>query len=175
MEVQNPALMATKTSILVFFLRLSKEELLFRRLCWLTMVVVNVAGLALTFVNIFQCQPMGAIFEDPVPQSATCTDIVTLYLSSSPVNIATDLALLFLPMPILTGMRLPKKQKIILIITFSFGVFVAVVDVVRIAYLQDASLARLQEVGEKGAASTRVVEQDDFSCAHSCFSITGLS
>lgn len=162
--VQNPALMATKSSILVFFLSLSTEEILFRRLCWLTMFVVNAAGLALTFVNIFQCRPVSATFKDPVPADANCTDIVTLYLSSAPVNIITDLAILFLPMPILTGMRLPRKQKIILVVTFSFGVFVAVVDVVRVAYLQSASTVRLQELGHKGVSSSRVVEQDDFSC-----------
>jgi hypothetical protein len=129
----------------------------FRWFTLATLVVVNAAGFALTLLNIVQCHPIGAVFKDPVPSSATCTDIVTLYLSSAPVNIITDLAILFLPMPILTGMRLPRKQKIILIITFSFGVFVAVVDVVRIAYLQSASLARLQQVG------SRVVEENDFS------------
>lgn len=154
---QNPALMATKTSILVFYLTLSKNQQVFRWFTLATLVVVNAAGFALTLLNIVQCHPIGAVFKDPVPSSATCTDIVTLYLSSAPVNIITDLAILFLPMPILTGMRLPRKQKIILIITFSFGVFVAVVDVVRIAYLQSASLARLQQVG------SRVVEENDFS------------
>jgi hypothetical protein len=39
-------------------------------------------------------------------------------------------------------MRLPRKQKIILVITFSFGFFVAVVDVIRIAYLQEATTSR---------------------------------
>lgn len=123
--------MITKTSILLFYLGLSKEEKLFRWLSYLTLAVVNVAGLALTFVNIFQCRPVSATFKNPVPDTASCTDIVTLYLSSAPVNIITDLAILFLPIPILTGMRLPKKQKIILVITFSFGAFVAIVDVVR--------------------------------------------
>jgi fucose permease len=49
-------------------------------------------------------------------------------------------------MPILTSMRLPRKQKTILVITFGFGVFVAVVDVVRIAYLQSAARSNLRAV-----------------------------
>lgn len=128
---QNPALMVTKTSILLFYLGLSKEERLFRVLTYLTLAVVNAAGIALTFLNIFQCRPVSATFKEQIPSGVSCTDIVTLYLSSAPVNIITDLAILFLPIPILTGMRLPRKQKIILVITFSFGAFVAVVDVVR--------------------------------------------
>jgi hypothetical protein len=52
-------------------------------------------------------------------------------------------------------MRLPKKQKLILVITFGFGIFVAVVDVIRIYYLQDAQRnnLRAKQVGDDGAAS----------------------
>lgn len=155
--------MATKTSILIFYLTLSKSDKVFRGLTIATTVVVNAAGLALTFVNIFPCRPIAALFEDPIPAHATCTDIVTLYLSSAPVNIITDLAILVLPMPILTSLRLPRKQKIILLITFSFGVFVAVVDVVRIAYLQSASLVRLQELGITSRSVSRMAQTGDFS------------
>jgi fucose permease len=135
--------MATKTSILVFYLSLSTTHKVFRWATIATLVVVNVGGLALTVLNIAQCRPVSAAWASPVPSSASCTNIVTIYLSSAPLNIITDLAIFFLPMPILTSMRLPKKQKIILIITFGFGVFVAVVDVVRIAYLQNAQRATL--------------------------------
>ncbi|KAF2431951.1 MFS monosaccharide transporter-like protein [Tothia fuscella] len=142
----NPALMATKTSILLFYLNLSKTERIFRWATIGTLAMVNLAGLALTFLNAFQCSPVGAAFKTPVPLTDHCEYIVTLYLSSAPVNIITDLAILLLPMPMLTSMRLPRKQKIILIITFGFGFFVAVVDVIRIAYLQEAATARLQGV-----------------------------
>ena len=135
--------MATKTSICLFYLTLSKNHPVFKWTTIATLVVVNVAGLALTLLNILQCRPVGAAFEDPISPSSHCIDIVALFLSSAPVNIITDLAILFLPMPILTSMRLPRNEKIILIITFSFGGFVAVVDVVRIAYLESAALARV--------------------------------
>ncbi|KAL4809081.1 major facilitator superfamily domain-containing protein [Aspergillus unguis] len=138
----NPALMAVKSSILVFYLTLTQGEKIFRYANYATLIVVNAAGLALTFINVFQCRPVAAAFAASLPVSAHCTDILTLYLSSSPVNIVTDLAILVLPNPILTRMRLPRKQKIILVITFSFGFFVAVVDVIRIAYLQDATTSR---------------------------------
>ena len=155
--------MATKTSILIFYLSLSKNQQIFKWATWATLAVVNIAGLALTFLNIFQCTPVGAVFQQVVPADAVCTDIVSLYLSSAPVNIITDLVMLFLPMPILTGIRLPRKQKIILIITFSFGAFVTAVDVVRIAYLQSAFQTHLAEIGTDGAPGSRVLERDDFS------------
>ena len=145
--------MATKTSILLFYLRLAKTQMLFKWMTIATLAVVNLGGIALTFVNTFQCRPIGAAFETPIPSSATCEDIVTLYLSSAPLNIITDLAILFLPMPVLTAMQLPRKQKTILIITFGFGFFVAVVDVVRIAYLQEAASSRLAAIQSNGNKS----------------------
>lgn len=150
--------MATKTSICLFYLTLSKNQPVFKRLTIATLVVVNCAGIALTFLNIFQCRPVSAAFDPSRQTTSHCIDIVTLYLSSAPVNIVTDLALLFLPLPILTAMMLPRNQKIILIVTFSFGAFVAVVDVIRIAYLQSASLARLQNTSASSAD-----EEGDYS------------
>ncbi|KAL8733312.1 MAG: hypothetical protein Q9166_002136 [cf. Caloplaca sp. 2 TL-2023] len=154
----NPALMATKTSICLFYLTLAKNHQIFKWATIATLVVVNVAGTALTFLNIFQCRPVDGAFRSVVPPNLKCTDIIALYLSSAPINIITDLALLFLPMPILTAMRLPRNEKLILIVTFSFGAFVAAVDVVRIAYLQSASLSRVQ-----GGSGTSIANQRDLS------------
>lgn len=148
--------MAIKTSILTFYLTLMSREKLFRWAIYVTLFVVNAAGIALTVLNVVRCNPVSAVYAYPFPHGARCTNVVTLYLSSSPVNIITDLAILFLPLPVLTRMRLPLKQKIILIITFSFGAFVAVVDVIRIVYLQEASLMR-----QLGKAEDKV---NDFSC-----------
>jgi fucose permease len=132
--------MVTKTSILIFYLRLSRNTVkLLRIASYVTLVVVNIAGIVLTFLNVFQCKPVSAVF-DGSGSSAQCIPLVTLYLASAPVNIITDLAILVLPIPVLTGMRLPQKQKTILVVTFALGIFVAVVDVVRIYYLQQASV-----------------------------------
>lgn len=161
----NPSLMLTKTSIIVFYLSVMSRDIdpIFKWASWLTLAVTNVFGAALTFLNIFQCTPVGSTFIYPTPSNAKCTDIVTLFLSSAPLNIITDLAILFLPMPILTGMRLPKKQKLILIVTFGFGAFVPIVDVIRIAYLQNASLNRLKVVHGHLGGGARQQEQNDFS------------
>lgn len=137
---QNPALMATKTSILIFYLRLARNTKPFMRVgSYVTLAVVDIAGIVLTFLNIFQCNPVGAVFSQNDDPNAKCIPLVTLYLVSAPVNIITDLAVLVLPIPVLTRMRLPSKQKKILVGTFMLGIFVAVVDVVRIYYLQQAS------------------------------------
>lgn len=136
--LQNPALMATKTSILIFYLRLSKITNKFVRITsYATLAVVNVAGLVLTFFNIFQCRPLSKTFA-PNDAGQKCIPLITLYIVSAPINIVTDLAILALPIPILAGMHLPRKQKYIMAVTFGLGIFVTVVDVIRIKYLQQA-------------------------------------
>lgn len=133
--------MATKTSILIFYLRLSRNtQQILRLASWGVLGVVNVAGVVLTLLNIFQCRPIQAAF-DPYTQAARCLPLLTQFICSAPVNIVTDLAILALPLPVLTSMRLPFRQKIILIFTFALGIFITIVDVVRIYYLQQAITA----------------------------------
>lgn len=149
----NPALMATKTSILIFYLRLSKNtEKVLRMASWLVLGIVNVAGTVLTLLNIFQCRPISAAF-DMYEGAAYCIPILTEFICAAPVNIVTDLAILALPLPVLTGMRLPLRQKVILILTFALGVFVAIVDVVRIYYLQQAVTSVTPAVSSNPAAT----------------------
>ncbi|TVY14212.1 L-fucose-proton symporter [Lachnellula arida] len=149
----NPALMATKTSILVFYLRMSKNtQSILRIASYITLGIVNVAGVVLTFLNLFQCSPVRAAY-DPSMSQGQCLSIVTLYLCSAPVNIITDLAILVLPIPVLTGMRLPQRQKTILVLTFALGIFVSIVDVVRIYYLQQASSDQTATHEQLGTAS----------------------
>lgn len=130
--------MALKTSILIFYLRLSKNtQQILRIASWVVLGIVNIAGVVLTFLNIFQCNPVIAAFS-LYRYQAQCIPLLTEFICSAPVNIVTDLAILALPIPVLTGMRLPKRQKYILVFTFSLGIFVTIVDVVRIYYLQQA-------------------------------------
>lgn len=131
--------MALKTSILVFYLRLSKNtQQVLRIASWIVLAIVNVSGAVLTFLNIFQCRPIVAAFSYSYTGQPQCIPLLTEFICSAPINIVTDLAILALPIPVLTGMRLPRRQKYILVITFSLGIFVTIVDVVRIYYLQQA-------------------------------------
>ena len=153
----NPALMATKSSILLFFLTLAKQQRVFTWAVWATLFIVNAAGVALTVMNVFQCRPMSAVFDFVPPPGSQCTDMPTFYLSSAPVNIITDLIILLLPMPVLRNMRLPRKQKWLLYITFGFGIFVTAVDVVRINYLQTAAISQAEEL-LRGPSSSNPVQ-----------------
>jgi hypothetical protein len=130
--------MAAKTSILIFYLRISKNTVkVLYYASWLVLGIVNIAGIVLTFMNIFQCRPVTAAFK-VVDNQPKCIDLLTQLICSAPVNIVTNLAILALPLPIFTGLTLPRREKIILVFTFALGVFVTVIDVLRIYYLQQA-------------------------------------
>lgn len=145
--------MATKSAILVLYIRMAAAHPFLRYASYGTLTIVNLAGTVLTFLNIFQCRPIRAAFSD---DDGTCIDVVSLYLASAPINVLTDLAILLLPLPILTRLRMEFRQKVALVATFTVGAFVTIVDVVRIAYLQDAlreEVLASADTGDDGIAS----------------------
>ncbi|KAF3164554.1 hypothetical protein TWF106_011718 [Orbilia oligospora] len=134
----NPAIAVTKVSILAFYLLVFKVQKHFRRFCWITMAVVISAGVALTLLLAFRCSPIGLVFD---PESNRqpfegCIGTVRIYFASAPVNILEDLAIIVLPIPVLTSLRLPTRQKAILLVVFSLGLFDIVVGIIRIHYFQ---------------------------------------
>ena len=135
----NPALMATKTSILMFYLKISKGPQRFLRIfSYVVLAMVNIGGIIVTFFSAFQCRPPRAAYDLSV-QNPSCISILSIYLASAPLNVASDLAILVLPIPVLTGVRMPGKQKTIIVFLFALGIFVTIIDVVRIYYLQLAA------------------------------------
>lgn len=131
--IQAPASMAVKSSVLTFYLTLTQGSKVFHRANYMTLFIVNAGGLALTIVEAVSCIPLGT--------KEHCTEVFTVALASSPFNIITDIIILFLPIPRLTRVRLPWKQKLILVIAFSTGFGVMMVDVIRTAFLQNAVIA----------------------------------
>ncbi|KFY95103.1 hypothetical protein V498_03520 [Pseudogymnoascus sp. VKM F-4517 (FW-2822)] len=155
-------LVATKSSLLVFYLRLSRvTNKLFRVVSYGALMLVITGGLVLTLLNIFQCRPVSNTFNvhnDP----AECIPIITLYLTSTPITIVTDVIILVLPIPMLTGMHMPRRQKNILVFTFALGIFVMIVDVIRVYFLQQAMI----DVSSLAASPTSTIglgDEKDFA------------
>lgn len=134
--------MATKTSVLIFFLRLFRNtQFVLKYWCWALLGIVNLAGIILTFLNVFrklfkharvaeeytnrsiECSPVRAAWNPYYAGKVKCIPLLTEFICSSPINIITNLCLLFLPIPVLTGMRLPKRQKVAVVVLFSLGIF----------------------------------------------------
>lgn len=124
-------------------------------------MLVNVGGLVLTLLNIFQCRPVSKTFNvhnDP----PKCIPIITLYLTSAPITIVTDVIILVLPIPMLTGMHMPRRQKNILVFTFALGIFVMIVDVIRVYFLQQA-MVHVSSLTASPTSSIGLGDEKDFA------------
>ncbi|QGA21903.1 hypothetical protein EYB26_009617 [Talaromyces marneffei] len=134
---------AAKSSILTFFLSLTHGRKVFHFVNYATLFVVAVVGMALILEQIFHCHPLSAAFRFGT-QEGHCEGIFASFLASSPYNIITDFAILLLPIPLLTRMTLPFRQKVILVFTFSLAIFVILVDLTRMAFLEHNAVVQLR-------------------------------
>ena len=130
--------MLVKVSILMLYHRMARGRPFFRYATLILGAIVLLNGTVLMLLNIFQCRPVAAAFNNQDFNQAHCIDIISLFLCSSPITVITDIAILIIPLPMVTSMRLEMRQKVGLIATFITGLFVTIVDVIRIAYLQEA-------------------------------------
>ncbi|GAQ10192.1 hypothetical protein ALT_7513 [Aspergillus lentulus] len=137
----NPALNVTKASILFLYIDIAQraQRFLYFGSC-VTFAVVLAGGVAFTFLTALQCRPIKAAYNLTI-KNPTCVPIETIDLAIVPVNVATGLAILVLPIPVLTKLHLPLGQKTILLLLFILGVILIIVaDVVRTYNLQLAAI-----------------------------------
>lgn len=115
----NLSLTLTKLSIILLYLRLFVGKC-FRRACWTVLALVIACGLWNIITTIFSCNPV-AYYWDKSIRGGRCLNNMALWLSTAAFRIATDLAILALPMPVVLSLQLPRKQKIGLILVFAVG------------------------------------------------------
>jgi fucose permease len=137
----NPALNVTKASILLLYIDIARRPQAFLYIgSYVTLTVVLVGGVSFTFLTALQCRPVQAVYDLTV-ENPSCIPIEIIDLATVPVNVATGIVILILPIPVLTTLRLPLGQKSIVLLIFVLGVIlIIVVDVVRIYYLQLAAI-----------------------------------
>jgi len=94
----------------------------FRRLLivWTTIVVVWLVGAVLGF--FFQCgthftAPLGS----PDEYARYCTHTAAIGYAVVASNMATDLLTVLIPIPVIMGMHMSRKKKILTLLTFMIG------------------------------------------------------
>ena len=71
------------------------------------------------FLVIFQCLPVHHFWDRLTPGS--CIDSITAFIATAGLNIATDTAILILPMPTVWQLRISRSQKVALTGIFLVG------------------------------------------------------
>lgn len=108
-----------KLSLLVFYLRLTPQRW-FRYSVWAIMALIVAYTIAIAVPLIFSCKPISKAW-DIYMTEGECLNTPILYYATAISNIASDIVLFFLPLPILIKLQIPLQQKVGLFIIFSIG------------------------------------------------------
>ncbi|RYN22670.1 hypothetical protein AA0115_g9074 [Alternaria tenuissima] len=114
-----PFLASAKLSLLFFYLRLSHIQW-FRLCVYASMFVVVGYNIALVFPLIFACTPFRRNWDVTITEGS-CIDRTPLYMATAVLNMATDILLLILPIPMVVKLQMPRAQKAGLICIFGVG------------------------------------------------------
>ncbi|PGH01134.1 hypothetical protein AJ79_08005 [Helicocarpus griseus UAMH5409] len=126
-------LCAVKFSILTFYHAMSARRS-HRLSVYITMAIVAAFTVAMVFVNAFECdKPSDAWSTEILLQDkGSCHDLHPIYYSQAAFNIASDIAILLLPMPVLRKLNMKRNKRFALIGIFSVGSFAVIASIIRI-------------------------------------------
>jgi hypothetical protein len=115
----NASLAFTKFSILFQYLRIFPTRS-FRLTCYVMMAVVATYSSWAIVSGYVNCVPVAKFWNHDLPGS--CLSFEAVWFFNASMNIATDLTLLLMPMPLLIKLQLPKMQKLALVGVFATGI-----------------------------------------------------
>ena len=124
-----------KGSILLFYLRIFFPDRGMVVATWTIFAFTLAYSFACVLVNLFSCHPISGSWKLEESLTAVCIDRPFFYFAQAALGIATDVATLVLPLPMLKSLRLPWKQKIGVAFLLTTGGFVCVVSIIRLRSL----------------------------------------
>ena len=89
--------------------------------CYVTMAFLTVSYVVLFFLAVFQCIPVQAIWNLDI-KNAKCISIGDISYANAAVNIATEVVILIMPIPVLKQLQLSFKRKVALYALFGAGI-----------------------------------------------------
>lgn len=114
------AVFFVKISFLLMFLRIFGSSRTFKWATYAIAFFVFGCCFAGFVASIFSCTPIRRYW-DPVNTPGTCIDLVLFGIVGSSLNILADFLILLLPVRAVWKLKLPTKQKIILLGIFTLG------------------------------------------------------
>lgn len=116
--VYNIALAAIKMTFLLQYYRAMTTHKL-KKAYIAALVVVGLWSLSQIFVQAFVCRPVSAFWDKTVRGS--CIPAHPSWYINAAGNIATDILILILPLPIILKLKLGRRQKYILMSILCLG------------------------------------------------------
>ncbi|KAJ6262309.1 hypothetical protein Dda_3116 [Drechslerella dactyloides] len=134
--VYIPCVALAKLSILVFYYRVFSGSGSSRTFRWLIyggyiyLIIFTITGLLVIFL---QAIPLRAYWDDNVP--GKFMNLQAAFTFYGILNCVSDLYVFLLPIRMVWQLQLPKKQRIVLAVSFALGSIVCIAAVIRIYYI----------------------------------------
>jgi len=108
-----------KFSTLLLYRRIFDSNRRLMIACWVVAAVVAIYSIAQIVMSIFQCTPVHKAWDPATP--GTCLNTFVAATSPAAINVVTDFATVFLPMPLIWIMQLQWRRKVQLLGIFMLG------------------------------------------------------
>ncbi|KAJ0126365.1 hypothetical protein HZ326_30530 [Fusarium oxysporum f. sp. albedinis] len=119
------SIMLTKLSILAFYLRFVIASAKLRGVIYATIVFTILYSLIASFVWVYACRPLEKYWDLTITDGS-CINFLKVTVFSGVMNTATDAIILLLPIAILRGLHLQKRQKLgVTLIMMTGGLWVS--------------------------------------------------
>lgn len=151
----NVAVTLTKISIVLQYRRLFFQPIL-QRITLGILLALSAWGITLSIMLPLVCLPVESFWNPSVP--GRCMNFETVWYTMAGVNVATDFILFFLPIPVISSLHLPRRQKLMLLVVFGLGVFPCAISIYRIRTLHAAAVAADPTWDNVGAATFSFLE-----------------
>nr|XP_036585442.1 uncharacterized protein CTRU02_04303 [Colletotrichum truncatum]KAF6795493.1 integral membrane protein [Colletotrichum truncatum] len=94
--------------------------------------------IAFICVFLFLCTPIEKQYDPTIPpEVGHCVDAIAFYLSFSSLTIVFDVVIMLLPFPVILTSQIQRRKKYVLLGLFILGVFVTVIQAIRIQTIQN--------------------------------------
>ncbi|KAK5654657.1 hypothetical protein OQA88_6980 [Cercophora sp. LCS_1] len=153
--VYNVAVCLTKISIVLQYRRIFIQTFL-RHVTLGFLVLLSAWGITLSVMLPLVCTPVESFWNPAVP--GRCMNFKTVWYVMAGVNVATDFALFIMPIPVVTSLQLPRRQKLMLLAIFGLGIFPCAISIYRIQTLDAAAAAKDPTWDNVGAATFSFLE-----------------
>ncbi|KAL6229466.1 hypothetical protein BDW75DRAFT_225064 [Aspergillus navahoensis] len=147
-----------KACMAVFYSRLTAGLINMRIRVRIAYLLIGATYIAVICSILFGCHPMHKnwqIYPNPGNYCQPAVSEIDIYVTVT-LNVATDVYLLTIPMPILFKARLPIREKLELLILFSGGIFVMAAGILRCVLIVTAGANGAQQAGSWACRETFV-------------------
>ncbi|PTB63167.1 hypothetical protein BBK36DRAFT_7775 [Trichoderma citrinoviride] len=145
----------TKTSLGMLYLRIFPGRKF--RIAVISVMAITVAyTLAAVLLTVFACKPIEKSWRKTLP--GVCVNSISIWYSTSVLNIVTDMLIIGLPVNEIRRLQLPLARKLLFCALFSLGVFVIACTVIRMITVSPQTTASDQTYYQAVSNSWTFVE-----------------